>query len=98
MDPSIWPEPEKFDPTRHEKGNDNHEYGYIAFGAGPRGCPGKRAYYNLAKALLGFILKRYTATAAYRGNENNGVDLDTFLPNRFVAWDTDGINITFTRR
>lgn len=98
MDPRIWPNPEKFDPTRHEKGNDNHEYGYIAFGAGSRGCPGKRAYYMLAKALLGSILKRYKAEATYRGNENNGVDLDTFLPNRFVAWDTNGIKIKFTRR
>lgn len=98
MDPKIWPNPEKFDPNRHEKGNDNHEYGYIAFGAGPRGCPGKRAYYNLAKGMLGFILKRYTATASYKGNENDGKDLDTYLPNRFVAWDTKGINMTFTRR
>jgi len=45
MDPKVWPNPTKFDPTRHAKGNDNHEYGYIAFGAGTRGCPGKRQYY-----------------------------------------------------
>jgi len=91
MDPNVWPKPQEFDPNRHEKGNDNHEYGYIAFGMGSRGCPGRKAYYTLAKAMLGSILKRYSATAKYRGNENGGTDLDTFLPNRFVAWDTEGI-------
>lgn len=93
MDPKIWPNPTKYDPSRFEVAEgedlDHHPYGLISFGAGTRVCPGKRIYKRLAKTILGAILKRYKAKAQYCSS--NGVDLDTFLPNRFVSWDTSGI-------
>lgn len=98
MDPKVWPNPTQFDPSRWENEDEHHPYGLIAFGAGTRVCPGKRIYKKLAKTMIGAILKRYSASAKYTGNENDGVDLDTFLPNRFVAWDTEGIHVTFTKR
>lgn len=40
MDASIYPDPLKFDPSRHENQGAVPPYSYIAFGAGPRMCPG----------------------------------------------------------
>uniref|UniRef100_A0A2N9F240 Cytochrome P450 n=1 Tax=Fagus sylvatica TaxID=28930 RepID=A0A2N9F240_FAGSY len=40
MDSSIFPEPSKFDPSRFENQALVPPYSFIAFGAGPRICPG----------------------------------------------------------
>jgi cytochrome P450 len=40
MDNSIFPEPSKFDPSRFENQSSIPPYSFIAFGGGPRICPG----------------------------------------------------------
>lgn len=40
MDSSIFPEPSKFDPSRFENQASIPPYCYVAFGGGPRICPG----------------------------------------------------------
>jgi cytochrome P450 len=40
MDSSIFPEPSKFDPSRFENQASVPPYTFVAFGAGPRICPG----------------------------------------------------------
>lgn len=41
MDKDIFPEPEKFDPSRFQASSKSYPpYSYILFGAGPRICPG----------------------------------------------------------
>ena len=40
MDPSIFPEPAKFDPSRFENQSSTPPCSFVPFGAGPRVCPG----------------------------------------------------------
>ncbi|KAL0000846.1 hypothetical protein SO802_014627 [Lithocarpus litseifolius] len=40
MDTSIFPEPSKFDPSRFENQASVPPYSFVAFGGGPRICPG----------------------------------------------------------
>lgn len=40
MDPNIFPEPEKFDPSRFENMTAIPPYCLVHFGGGPRICPG----------------------------------------------------------
>ena len=42
--PRVWPDPERFDPTRFDLSEGahpgGHRYAYLPFGAGPRACVG----------------------------------------------------------
>lgn len=82
MNPAVWDEPEKFDPSRFARGKKVPPGGLVAFGLGGRSCPGKRAYMKMAKVMLACMLQKYVVSEV-PGEEN---DLDSFLPNRFVAW------------
>lgn len=59
--PKVWPDPEKFDPSRFddEKRKNIHPYANIPFGGGPRVCIGQ----NMAKMqillVLSSIIRKY---------------------------------------
>jgi len=52
-DPGSWPDPMRFDPTRH-LGRDDPEYAWVPFGAGSRGCLG----FGLARMNLTLLASR----------------------------------------
>ncbi len=58
-DQYIWPEPERFDPSRFAQNKQPAPYTFLAFGGGPRNCIG--AYYALleAKVILARLLQRF---------------------------------------
>lgn len=53
-DPALWPDPMRFDPSRHEADDKNARRALIPFGLGPRGCIGQ----HLATAELSAVLPR----------------------------------------
>jgi len=93
MDPKIWSDPEIYDPSRFEEDADKHKFGLIAFGAGSRSCPGKAAYIRMTKAMIATIISKYDVAT-----QSSQDDMDAFLPNRWVGWNTSGIHFTFQER
>mmetsp|Transcript_14161 Transcript_14161/g.29100 ORF Transcript_14161/g.29100 Transcript_14161/m.29100 type:complete len:368 (+) Transcript_14161:621-1724(+) len=86
MNPAVWDRPENFDPERFCKGKAVPKGGFVAFGLGGRACPGKRAYMRMAKVILASMLKKYVVAE----DETIKNNLDSFMPNRFVAWPSEG--------
>lgn len=67
-DPSIYPEPEKFDPDRFSPENvkNRHPCSFLAFGDGPRNCIGLRFGMLQAKLCLAMLLKNFDITISSR--------------------------------
>lgn len=71
-DPSIYPDPEKFDPERFSATakQSRDPYTYMPFGHGPHNCIGMRFAMMEMKLVLARILKKYRLVVA----------LDTKIP------------------
>jgi len=65
-DPTIWPNPEKYDPERFssEAKQSRDPYLYLPFGSGPRNCIGMRFAQMELKLVLARILKKYKLEVA----------------------------------
>ncbi|XP_050680908.1 cytochrome P450 6a2-like [Leptidea sinapis] len=57
-DPKYFPEPDKFDPDRFS--DDSNPQAFLAFGDGPRSCPGARFGQLTVSAGLAAILSHFT--------------------------------------
>ncbi|XP_039310901.1 probable cytochrome P450 6a17 isoform X2 [Solenopsis invicta] len=69
-DPTIYPDPDKFDPERFTKANKatRHSFAYLPFGQGPRMCMGMKLAFlqikmGLAKLLLKYKFKPHPKTS-----------------------------------
>ena len=60
--PSLWPNPEGFDPERFspERSARRHRFAYIPFGAGPRQCIGNQFAVMEATIIMAMISQRYS--------------------------------------
>ncbi|XP_029671912.1 probable cytochrome P450 6a14 isoform X1 [Formica exsecta] len=93
-DPSIYPDPDKFDPERFNEDEvaARHPYAYLPFGEGPRGCIGSRFAYMQTKVGLVSLLSKFKFK----------LDTRTTVPliseNGFVHTVKDGIYLTIEPR
>jgi cytochrome P450 len=70
--PELWPDPERFDPTRFSPENvkGRHKYAWVPFGGGAHMCLGLHFAYMQAKVFLHALLKeqRVTVAPGYQGD------------------------------
>ena len=64
--PEIWPDPDRFDPTRFtaENSKGRHKYAWVPFGGGAHMCLGLHFAYLQAKAFFYQLLGDFRITAA----------------------------------
>ncbi|HLH97632.1 MAG TPA: cytochrome P450 [Xanthobacteraceae bacterium] len=83
--PNLWPDPERFDPTRFapEALAARHRFAYLPFGGGPRICIGNSLAIAEAKAILATIAQHYRVRLA-AGRPVEPIGLVTLRPKNGV--------------
>ncbi|CAD6240106.1 GSCOCT00002505001.2-RA-CDS [Cotesia congregata] len=80
-DPEIWENPDEFNPDRFAKDSPEkkRKFAFLAFGEGPRICPGMRMGFLQIKAAIATILKNYVIKPSTKMVEPVQVDPRYFL-------------------
>ncbi|XP_046978597.1 cytochrome P450 4c3-like [Vanessa cardui] len=87
--PTVFPEPEKFNPDRFL--DSMHTFAFVPFSAGPRNCIGFRFAWVAMKATISNILKRYEVSLGDAGTEPQFVS-------RLVTESKNGIHLKLKKR
>nr|CAB3235638.1 cytochrome P450 2C42-like [Phallusia mammillata] len=85
MDPTIWPEPEKFDPYRHidKEGKFVHSHKIIPFSLGPRFCPGEQLARVEAYIYFAKLLQKYKILPGDQPPNIDGITSVVHFPKTF---------------
>ena len=58
----IFPQPQRFDPDRYERGEADNPFAHISFGGGKHKCPGNAFGILQIKAIMAVLLREYSFT------------------------------------
>jgi cytochrome P450 len=86
-DNKVWVEADRFNPMRPGLDFETSE-GYMAFGGGPRGCPGKHAAMAICKVALPLIVSKFELSTV-----NSPSSQQRSKVPKFVEWAVDGIPV-----
>lgn len=94
-DPSIYPEPEKFDPSRFDDDQveKRHQFAFLPFGEGPRVCPGVRFSLLETKVCLAKLLSSFHFYLDYNLTEFP----IKISPSKFMMSPANGVYVTFDK-
>lgn len=94
-DETIYPEPEKFDPSRFdaEEVEKRHPFAFLPFGSGPRVCPGVRFSMLETKICLAKLLTTYQFSLDY---ENTQFPIQ-ISPSKFMMSPDKGVFVKFNK-
>ncbi|XP_057797771.1 LOW QUALITY PROTEIN: cytochrome P450 716B1-like [Salvia miltiorrhiza] len=68
LDGSIYPDPHKFDPSRYEDQAAIPPHSFVAFGGGPRMCPGYEFSRIETLAMIHYLVTRFTWKLCFKEN------------------------------
>nr|XP_018916763.1 PREDICTED: probable cytochrome P450 9f2 isoform X2 [Bemisia tabaci] len=94
-DPKYFEDPEKFDPNRFSSKNKDSIDAFLAFGKGPRKCPGKNVALLMGSALIGSLVHKYEVRPRSHTKQMDAYD---FHPRSFAIIHKDDILVDFKPR
>ncbi|CAH0386838.1 unnamed protein product [Bemisia tabaci] len=94
-DPQYFGDPDKFDPDRFSSKNVDGIDAFLAFGKGPRKCPGKNVGLLMGSALIGSLVHKYEVRPR---SHTKQMDAHDFHPRSFAIVHKDDILVDFKPR
>ncbi|KAJ0175190.1 hypothetical protein K1T71_009331 [Dendrolimus kikuchii] len=94
-DPTLYPEPEKFDPERFsvENSANRHPCAYMPFGVGPRNCIGMRFAQTQSRVCIAKLLSKFRVEPSKNTKRELKYD-----PKRSIVGPSGGIHLNVVKR